>query len=433
MFNAIILAALAALSAGESLPANAEWNVRDFGAAADASADATPAFAAALAAAEAAGGGTVLAPTGRYRFDGSLTIPKQVTLRGTYAYAPAHAGIRDRSDELPTTGTIFEVHGGAGDTAAAPFISLQTNSTLQGVTIYYPDQKPEAPEPVVYPYTVAMRGNNPALIDVQLLNPYDGIDASHNQRALIRNVHGQPLHLGLYVDEIYDIGRIENVHWNPWWTINTPLYEWQFKNGTGFYFAKTDWHYVLNTFCFGYNIGYHFARGKSGGTNGNFLGIGADDCHTAMQVDESAPMGILVTNGEFVAFHGPDPAQIRVGKEHTGTVRFVNCAFWGPGRRIAVVDGKGTVGFSDCTFVQWGPNKGENPPEGGYPALDILGGSILVRGCDFQDKRPQITLGPEVSRAIISENLLSGRERIRNHSKGNVLIRDNVGDAHKRE
>ena len=39
-------------------------------------------------------------------------------------------------------------------------------------------------------------------------------------------------------------------------------------------FARTDWEYVLNTFAFGYAIGYHFIASKEGSCNGNFLGIG---------------------------------------------------------------------------------------------------------------------------------------------------------------
>lgn len=431
MLIAALLAALSVAAPGtEVTPApvpNAEWNVLAYGALPDASADATAAFEAAFRAAEQAQGGTVLAPTGRYRFDGTLVLPKNVALRGTYAYAPAHAGLRDHSDELPVSGTVFEVHGQAGSETGTPFIGLQTNSVVQGVTIYYPDQSPEQETPTAYPYAIAMRGNNPAVIDVQLLNPYNGIDASRNQRALIRNVHGQPLHIGLFVDEIYDIGRVENVHWNPWWSINSPAYRWQVAHGTGFLFARTDWHYVLNTFCFGYNIGYHFTTGKNGGTNGNFLGIGADDCSTGVQVDESAPMGILITNGEFVAFRRPDPVQIRVAPSHGGTVRFVNCAFWGPGNRIAEIDGDGVVGFSDCSFMQWGYNVGSAvPPKDGYPALDVRRGSVLVRGCDFMEDKPQITLARDVERAVITDNLINGRTRIENHAKGRVIIRNNA-------
>ncbi|GMV93834.1 MAG: hypothetical protein AMXMBFR82_36120 [Candidatus Hydrogenedentota bacterium] len=395
-------------------------NVLQYGATPDGTTDNTIAFQKALDAAAAEGGGVVAVPVGQFSFDGSLTIPKAVTLRGTFGYAPAHAGIRDKSDEKPVYGSVLLPRANAGSEDCPAFITLQTNAVLQGVCIHYPDQAPDAPEPVAYPYTIAMRGNNPAVIDVELLNPYNAIDASQNQRALVRNVHGQPIHIGVYVDSVYDIGRIENVHWNPWWTINTPIYEWQMKNGVGFIFGRTDWHYVLNTFCFGYNVGYQFLETEKGATNGNFLGIGADNCFTAVEVQNSAPYGILITNGEFVSFEGPDPTMVRVKDTHEGTVRFNNCAFWGPCNRIAVVDGTGVVGFSDCTFFQWNHRKQDTH------AIRVEGGSVLVRGCEFGQDKKQVYLGPDVARAIISENLIIGEERITNESTGAVAIENNL-------
>jgi hypothetical protein len=416
----LIAAVLASGAAGEGQAMTASFNVMDFGATAEGAGDNTAAFQAALDRAREAGGGRVAVPPGRYRFDGSLNMPADVSLTGTFRYSPAHAGIRDEGQEKPEYGSVLEPYGGRDEEEGVPFITVNANCTVQGFTVHYPEQKPDAARPVPYPWCVRMRGNNPAVIDMQLLNPYKGIDASHNQRALIRNIHGQPLYIGIFVDSIYDIGRIENVHWNPWWSMQKPIYTWQMENGTGFVFGKTDWHYVINTFCFGYNVGYKFIETERGATNGNFLGIGADDCYTALLAEESAPMGILITNGEFVSFHGPDPTMIRIEKSHTGTIRFVNCAFWGPSNRNVVVDGHGTIGLSDCTFMQWSHQKK------GLPSIDVQGGSILVRGCEFMEDKKQIRLGKRVERAIITENLIAGEKRIENNAKGETVIKHNV-------
>jgi hypothetical protein len=257
---------------------------------------------------------------------------------------------------------------------------------------------------------------------VELLNPYNGIDASQNERHLIRNVHGQPLRRGVWVDSIYDIGRVENVHFNPWWSMKPELLRWQMENGEAFVFGRTDWQYVLNTFCYGYNVGYRFTQTKAGATNGNFLGIGADDCYTAVVVDESAPFGVLITNGEFVSFKGPDPTMVRVGPSHKGAVRFVNCAFWGPCNQIAKVSGSGTVGFSDCTFVQW------DKARDGRAAIQASGGSLLVRGCEFRESKAQVMLSEGVARAVITDNMIRGAVRIANRSSGKVVVANNVGD-----
>lgn len=397
-------------------------SVRDFGAVGDGRTDDTAAFQKALDAAARAGGGTVLAPRGNYFFAGNLNVPPAVTLRGIWESVPAHNGLRDAGLPKPTDdGTTFLVTANAGREDAPAFITLNHNSTLRGVVLYYPEQPTdEVPRP--YPYAIAMRGKNPAVLAVELLNPYNGIDATKNERHLIRDVHGQPLRRGIFVDEIYDIGRIENVHFNPWWSMKPRLFEWQMAHGEAFVFGRTDWQYVLNTFCYGYKIGYKFVQTPAGVCNGNFLGLGADDCHTALVVEQSAPYGLLITNGEFVSFKGPDPTMIEIKPTNIGSVRFVNCAFWGPCNQIAKVAGNGTVGFSDCTFVQW-DRKRE-----GRAAIQVESGTVLVRGCEFRENKPQIELGEAVRRAVITGNVFTGPEKVTNRSKGQVRLADNAGD-----
>jgi hypothetical protein len=398
------------------------YNVRDYGARGDGRRDDTAAFQKALDAAGKARGGTVSVPRGNYLFAGHLTVPNGVTLEGVWRSVPAHNGIRDPGMPRPTDdGATLLVTGGAGQEDGPPFLTLNTNSTLKGVVLYYPQQNPDA-VPTPYPWAIAMRGKNPAVLDVELLNPYNGIDATRNERHLIRNVQGQPIRRGVWVDQIYDVGRIENVHFNPWWSMKPGLFQWQMEHGEAFLFGRSDWQYVLNTFCFGYRTGYKFVQSAAGVCNGNFLGLGADDCWTAVLVEQSAPMGLLITNGEFVSFHGPDPTMVEVTKTHTGSVRFVNCAFWGPCNQIARVAGSGTVGFSDCTFVQWDRNR-----EGRH-ALQVESGTLLVRGCEFREEKPQIELGPTVRRAVISDNLFTGPARIANRSRGSVQIANNAAD-----
>ena len=184
------------------------YSVRDFGAKGDGKTDDTAAFQKALDTAGQAGGGVVHAPRGNYFFAGHLNVPNAVTLKGVWESVPAHNGIRDAGLPKPTDdGTTFLATESPGKEDGAAFITLNNNSTLKGVVIYYPDQDP-AEEPKPYPWAVAMRGKNPAVLAVELLNPYNGIDASQNERHLIRDVQGQPLRRGVFVDSIYDIGRI---------------------------------------------------------------------------------------------------------------------------------------------------------------------------------------------------------------------------------
>jgi hypothetical protein len=72
--------------------------------------------------------------------------------------------------------------------------------------------------------------------------------------------------------------------------------------------------------------------------------------------------------------------------------------------------------------VQWDRKK-----EGRH-AVQVESGSVIVRGCEFQEGKPQVSLGQAVKRAVITDNLIKGRLTIANQSKGNVVQRDNVSD-----
>lgn len=397
-----------------------EANVRNFGARGDAATDDTAAFQRALDSVHSAGGGTVYAPTGRYLFRGVLTIPEGVTLRGSFGCVPSHTGLRDQGQPKPgEDGTVLLVTAGKGKEDGEPFLTLNTNSSVAGLTFYYPEQITDA-IPIAYPWTIAMRGKNPAAVDLELLNPYQAIDASRNERHNVRNICGQPLRRGIWVDAIYDIGRIENVHFNPWWNGHGRVYQWQTENGEAFLFGRADWEYVLNTFCFGYRVGYKFVRTGTGECNGNFLGIGADDCNRAVLVEQSAPYGLLITNGEFTSFHGDDPTMVEVQPGNHGVVRFSNCAFWGPCNQVAKIAGQGTVGFSDCTFAEWRRDRA---------AIQVSGGSALIRGCEFRQNQPHILLGEAVDRAVITGNLFAGPAQIQNAGPKRVQIGLNADEV----
>jgi hypothetical protein len=120
------------------------------------------------------------------------------------------------------------------------------------------------------------------------------------------------------------------------------------------------------------------------------------------------PYALLITNGEFTSFHGDDPTMVEVLDTNRGVVRFVNSAFWGPCNQIAKIAGQGTVGFSDCTFVQWKKDRA---------AIQASSGSVLIRGCEFRQDQPHISLGENVTRAVVSGNLFTGPAQIQNNTK----------------
>ncbi len=122
-------------------PESGVQNVRDFGAAGDAVSDDTEAFQRALDAVAHAGGGTVYSPPGKYPFKGTINFPGGVTLRGPYTSVPSHAVMRNQGVVKPgVDGTALLARAGRGNENGAPFLTLNTNSSIAGLTIFYPER-----------------------------------------------------------------------------------------------------------------------------------------------------------------------------------------------------------------------------------------------------------------------------------------------------
>jgi len=284
-----------------------------------------------------------------------------------------------------------------------------------------------------------------------LLGAWNGIAAVAAHRHYIARVQGQPINIGVFVDETYDIGRIEDVHFNPWFSSGHPFVYYQTTFGRAFVMGRSDWEYVFNTFAFGYAIGYHFIERATGSMNGNFLGIGMDlATNASVQVDQSQPYGILITNGEFTAFcdtshafcqaPGNDraPRHVVVGPKNKGAVKFVNSAFWGPAVQVAETAGTGTVTFSQCHFDAWDNHvsvDGKSFEHNGTAAIDQLSGSLIVTTSEFtggfaNKDRTHVRVGAAATKTIITNNIITGTLNVaRTSAKTKIIVNSNADDS----
>ena len=383
--------------------------VTDFGAVGDGKTDCTKAFADALAAADTANGGVVWVPAGAYRVK-ELTIPRRCALRGTFEAPPR---FWKNGGSL-----ILAVPDKTGEDGR-PFCIMYECAALRGLVIHYPDQK-ETAEPDPYPWCVRGIGDNVTITDVLLSNPYNGIDLGTEPagRHYIRGVNMHALRRGLFIDKCFDVGRVENVHVWPFWSMQGPPRKFTLEQGEAFIIGKTDWEYVTNCFCIGYKVGFRFIKTKHGAANGVFTQSGSDVGPLAVLVEEvQRHSGISFVNSQFMA-------TIKIAAGNRGPVKFTACGFWpvketGP---QAILDGQDTVSFNACHFSGWDQaNKGE-------PCIVANNGSLIVNGCDFlKDKaKRQIVLGEKVVSAVISSNRLRGGAKIENRSKGDVQVGLNV-------
>jgi hypothetical protein len=395
------------------------WNVCETGARPGGQEDCTAVFQKLLDEAGQAGGGVVEVPAGQYRINGVLSVPANVTLQGIYRVPPTS----QRGVITNLTGSVLFAYAGRGSRDGAPFIRLSgNNAAIAGLIIAYPEWKQTDVPPVPYPPCVLSENTeNVGVSECLLLNPYEGIKLVLAHRHIIRNVTGYPIVRGIYVDQCMDIGHIENVHFWPFgvhYKPEDPYCKWVNTQGVAFEFARTDWHYVQNTFCFGYGIGYKFSESKHGSANGNFLGIGADSCQRAVVVDQAQAPGLLISNGEFVGRWGStNSVCMEISPQAEGKVSLVNCSFWGP-IDLCVWMRSPVAQFtaSACNFVNW------DCRNAGSPAIQLDAGRAIVQGCTFGEERLCVRVGSNVVSAILTANQAIGGFIADNQAGGHAQI-----------
>jgi hypothetical protein len=376
------LASTAAAADREPLPPGRDRiDARNFGAKGDGRTDDTAALQTALDAARAQGPVCYL-PAARYRVNGSLTIPAGTTLCGASGGVP-------HSEQ--TNNTVILAYGGQGQTEAEPLVTLKPNAVIRNLVIHYPEQT--FPNVVPYPWTVRADGELCQILNLTITNPYQAIDVGTkwNELHLVRNVFACPLKTGVYIDQCTDIGRVENVHFNPnFWTRMAlpPRYPggdikaYLEKNLIGFKIGKTDWEFVSNSFVIFPKIGFHFDDFGHGTGNAVVTQSGSDIGPVAVRVDRSQNhAGVQFVNGQFMA-------TLEVGPNNQGPVKLANCGFWGiPGTRDQVrKEGPGTLTLTGCHFTGWDHAKS------GGACIRAGGGRLIVNGCEFMDAGKQAIL-----------------------------------------
>ncbi|MBI4558298.1 MAG: hypothetical protein HY706_12010, partial [Candidatus Hydrogenedentes bacterium] len=173
-----------------------------FGVAGDGKTDITASLQQALNACKDQGGGGVQLAQGTFIVRGHLLIPDNVTLAGVFTAPTAWTEGK---------GTSLYAYEGHGSEEGTPFITLGANAVLKGLTIYYPEQTGDTVVP--YPWCIAGGGgDNVTVQDCLLVNPYQAIDLGTRPsgRHFISRVYGCPLRKGIFVDQCYVVGRIEN-------------------------------------------------------------------------------------------------------------------------------------------------------------------------------------------------------------------------------
>lgn len=355
-------------------------------------------------------------PPGQYRIEGALVVPPGVTLVGASGGVP--------HSEHPV-GTVLLAVGGRGNADGEPLITLKPNAVVRNVIIHYPEQKLSDVTP--YPWSIRVDGELCQVLDVTLTNPYQALDlgTKWNELHLVRNVFACPLHTGVFIDQCTDIGRIENVHFNPnFWTrmalkpafSGGDIKAYLEKNLVGFKIGKTDWEFISNSFVIFPRIGFHFDDFGHGPGNAVITQSGSDICPVAVRVDRTqSHAGVQFVNGQFMS-------TVEVGPHNQGPVKFTNCGFWGTEvtREQIRHEGPSSLVLSACHFTGW------DQAREGTPCVRASGGRLLVNACEFLDEKAPILLENGLKAAAISGCAFRKAPGIENRSSADVQITGNA-------
>jgi len=426
--NCTLILSFVLIISSQVMAGNTNINVLDFGAVGDGVTDNTQAFKAAMDKA-ALTGGTVNIPAGQFRIEGVLTIPDGVCLKGI-AEGPVSAN--------PDRGTMILAFAGRDNEESSPFITLMNNSILKGLSIYYPEQV--ISDVRSYPWTIQIKGSRSSIIDVNLVNSYNGIDCGthYHGQDYLRNIYMCALRRGVYVDRTVDIGRMENIHIHPgsWFEMGAPaepIHDYQVNNLEGFIIGRCDWQYMVNCFVIWAKVGFRFIE-TQGDPIGNDPQANILITHSGSDV---GPLAVIVEKTQYHSGIAFANCQFMDGflieEENKGPVKLTNCGFWGWAETLGgthiINKGKGAVYITACNFeaknwieCHWKPD---------IPFIKMLNGTLHMMNSRFQDNGntpdAHIYLGENVRSAVIIGNSVEdGRLNIINKSKGDVQIIGNV-------
>jgi hypothetical protein len=385
-------------------------SVADSGATGDGVTDVTNIFQRSLNTLSKAGGGTLFVPKGKYVIKGNLTIPKGITLRGEW---------QQPVKGKPLVGTVLMAYAGRNNANAAAFITMQPSAQVQDLSIWYPEQLPDN----IVPYPPAILFGQPNYFgnefcntkNLTLVNAYDGIvfsAANGGTCPVIWNIYGTPLHKGIQLDNIVDVGRVQYLDFSPvYWAgsglpnapaAGTAYASWIYQNGAGIVMRRNDWTNTAFVNVEGYNVGFWVAESVSNpGTfpNGSNYSMNFSNCNTAVQVDGLQTVGIMFSR---VKITGCASGFVLSPYSKKGAVQLHSCSISATNNAISI---DSTITGS-LLMQRSVINSGK---------VNVAGGTFTASDCDFNNGSQKNVIGQR-GRAILTGNRYSNGSGFQNNS-----------------
>ena len=242
-------------------------------------------------------------------------------------------------------------------------------------------------------------------------------------RHWFENIYGQPLSIGISVDQCYDIGRINHIHFWPFWSQEPELLNWINNNGVTFFLQRADWEIVEDVFSWGYQTGMAFRASATGACNGQFTDINFDNVDIGIDVSYTQTWGILFSNLNLANAGGGANRIGILGRSINGTkptdavVVVRGASFWGEFYQNLVWSHSGLISISDSLFSTWNKTS---------PGIEIRHGRAMINNNYFGDNIGNaMTISQDVDKVTITNNQLNGNT-LNVVAKSTILVANNL-------
>jgi hypothetical protein len=262
-------------------------SVTDYGVKADGVTDDTVAFQAAVTAAQAVGGQLSL-PNGKIRLTAPIVISKGMSIVGL---SPR---VNNNNVLIYQGSWLYFDHTGIG----LSFNTSGVYSTDFDLVDFGTVRNQPAPAggwtPTAHNFDINILSTQDVRIEgLILLNPTKGINMSGGGRLLVRDLRGQPFQIGVQIDNVLDVCRIEDVHFWPFWKDDANLQSYTQQNLDSIYSLRSDNPEICNVFSLYCRSIIRFGQSASGVTRRAHIGdLDADTCKDGIWVDSTVTSGV---------------------------------------------------------------------------------------------------------------------------------------------
>ena len=298
-------------------------------------------------------GGTVYLPQGVYRITEPLTVPSGVTLRGDFS-AP--------SSNLSDGGKTILLIADNKAIRESPFLTLENEASLMGITVYYESQSPE--KIIEYPATVYCAGTN-VVRQVTLLNPYHGVCVTGGGTVTLSSLWLSPLDYGILVTDNNRTVAVEDCHISPtYWLNYAPSV---FSDGKGYSaltaYLQEKMHGILLEKVTDVTLNRITVEEAAVGILYNVpeeqdsiliaKEVSVSSAKRPMYLQSLPKAGLCVADSTLRPHNEAGADTVEIAAQVTAPVVFSNCTFAGLPKTVIKADNRSFVSFYHCNFGTW--------------------------------------------------------------------------------